>query len=264
MNSPLREPPLRLPGQSTDKRLYDVLFSKVMFFALMTGISSGLIVSEWLRFFLSIPPNPILVTLLLSSVIAFSVLMIRKNKKYILQLKQGRDGERVVGQILEELRADGAIIFHDIISNQSNIDHVVVSRIGIFTVETKTWSKRSAGQRVTYDGKTLLVNGYPPDRDPIKQSKAEANWLKIYLEKSAGRTFNIRPMIVFPGWYVESTGTRLLLKEQGVLLLSANAVIGYLRTFDEVFSDEDIQLVSNLLSHYVKTTQKLMASDDGQ
>lgn len=255
MQSPLKEPPLRLPGQSTEKRLYDVLLDKIMLFGVLIAVSVGMIASEWLRFFLNTQPNPTLVTFLLSGLIVFSMLMIIKNYKYVRQLKQGRDGERVVGQLLEYLRTDGAEIFHDVVNDNGGIDHIIVSPKGIFTVETKTWSKRSPDEHITYDGNSLFVNGFSTDHDPIRQSKAESYWLKSFLEKHTGKIFDVRPMVLFPGWFVESASTKTLLREQGVLLLSANAVIGYLGAFDDVVSGEDIQLVSNHLSQYVKTTK---------
>ena len=46
-----------------------------------------------------------------------------------------------MGQLLENLRADGARVFHDLVGEGLNIDHVVVSPHGIFVLETKTWSK---------------------------------------------------------------------------------------------------------------------------
>lgn len=254
MSSPLKEQPLRLPGQSTDERLYDVLFSKVMLFALMIGMSGGMILSEWLRFFLGIPPNPILVTLLLSSVIVFSVFMIRKNKKYILQLRQGRDGEREVGHILEALRSTGATVLHDILGKDFNIDHVVISTKGIFTVETKTLSKRNGMEKIVYNGHVVLVNGRPLDRNPIQQSIAEAHSLRQILKESTGKIFNITPVVVFPGWFVEPDSTKKA-KEKGVLLINPKALRSFIDNMQGYLSDEDMQLVIYHLTRYIKTTR---------
>lgn len=44
---------------------------------------------------------------------------------------------------------------------------------GIFTVETKTFSKPARGNaKVTFDGENILVNGFRPDRDPVTQARA--------------------------------------------------------------------------------------------
>ena len=55
---------------------------------------------------------------------------------------------------------------HDLIGENFNVDHVLLGPADIFTVETKTLSKPARGKaEVRYDGQTLTVNGYTPDRD---------------------------------------------------------------------------------------------------
>jgi hypothetical protein len=72
---------------------------------------------------------------------------------------------------------DGARIFHDIPGDGFSLDHVVISTHGLFVIETKTWSKRSPDDRVTFDGTRLLVGGRTPSRDPIRQVRAASDWL---------------------------------------------------------------------------------------
>jgi hypothetical protein len=61
---------------------------------------------------------------------------------------------------------------------------------------------------VSFDGTQLRVAGYLPDRDPITQAQAQARWLRDALQESRGRTWQIKPVIVFPGWFVEDTATQ--------------------------------------------------------
>jgi hypothetical protein len=51
---------------------------------------------------------------------------------------QGAEGEEVVGQILEALRAEGWFVIHDVSFGRGNIDHILVGPGGIFTIETKS------------------------------------------------------------------------------------------------------------------------------
>jgi hypothetical protein len=55
-----------------------------------------------------------------------SAYKVHKLRPKIHALKPGRDGEKVVGQALEELRTGGAILLHDITANGFNVDHVVI------------------------------------------------------------------------------------------------------------------------------------------
>jgi hypothetical protein len=73
--------------------------------------------------------------------------------KQIKRLKLGRDGERAVAEQLDVLKRQGAIIFHDLIGDGFNLDHVVLSSQGVFVVETKTRTKPIKGSpTVTFDG----------------------------------------------------------------------------------------------------------------
>jgi len=121
-------------------------------------------------------------------------------------LRLGRDGEKVVGQYLEGLRANGAKVFHDIQGQNFNLDHVVIARSGIYVIETKTYSKPESGRPViVFNGQSLKINGLPENDKSITQVTAAANWLRSELKESTGKQFKTKPVVVFPGWFIEST-----------------------------------------------------------
>jgi hypothetical protein len=83
-----------------------------------------------------------------------------------------------VGQFLKDLRADGTRVFHDLVGDGLNIDHVVVSTHGIFVLETKSYRKPGRGDAVLqFDGERLLANGVEFARHPVRQVRALARWL---------------------------------------------------------------------------------------
>jgi hypothetical protein len=127
----------------------------------------------------------------------------------IKNLRQGRDGERYVGQMLEQLREKGYRVFHDISGEGFNIDHAIMGPAGVFTIETKARSKPPTGRpTIVYDGNTIRIEkGFPFD-EPLKQARAQAWWLTNLLNDGRGRVFRVRPIVVFPDWYVERTGPR--------------------------------------------------------
>lgn len=57
--------------------------------------------------------------------------------------------------------------------------------------------------KVIFDGERILVDGFEPDRNPVIQAKAQATWLREVLAESTGRKFPVRPVVLFPGWFVE-------------------------------------------------------------
>lgn len=87
-----------------------------------------------------------------------------------------------------------------------NVDHVIIGPAGAFTIETKTWNKPGKGSpKITFDGETLLAAGWDPDRNPVIQAKAQASWLQRLLAESTGKTLPVKPVILFPGWYIEDS-----------------------------------------------------------
>jgi len=104
-------------------------------------------------------------------VATFSVYKIIKIKKKLKHLRQGRDGERTIGQYLEGLRETGCRVFHDIVGNGLNLDHVVISQHGVFVIETKTYSKPQKGEaKITVAGEQVLINGVPCKSNVITQA----------------------------------------------------------------------------------------------
>jgi hypothetical protein len=92
--------------------------------------------------------------------IAFAIIPgIVRTRKQIRAMRLGRDGERAVGQALEQLRRYGYRVFHDILGPNWNIDHVVIGPGGIFTVETKTLSKPLRGRAVIRYERRSLTKG---------------------------------------------------------------------------------------------------------
>lgn len=252
MKNPLKNKPLRLPGQSLDDKLNDYVYDNFFQYFILILFVVILIILEWIRSYFSISPHPMQYTIAGFLIILFFSYKIIKSYPEIIKIKLGRDGERVVGQQLEELRSMGCKIFHDITSQDFNIDHVVVSPQGIFTVETKTWSKRNSKEVIKFNGTNLIVNGYSSN-DTIIQSISEANWLKSLLKESTGKEFDVQPVTVFPGWFVDQESSKLALSK-GLWLLNPKGLPQFIKNSSMVLSDEDQNLVAFHLTRYIYTT----------
>ena len=153
VRSPLKTRPLRNPGQSLDERIQKIIDEDVSVYFLISFLAIIMAIYEWLRLYSECPPRPVLFTIIALVVVIFSARKLYSAKRSILRLRQGRDGERAVGQFLEDFRRKDFKVFHDIIGNNFNIDHVIVGAQGVFTIETKTISKLLKGRReIIYDG----------------------------------------------------------------------------------------------------------------
>ncbi|QDV72485.1 nuclease-related domain-containing protein [Botrimarina mediterranea] len=123
----------------------------------------------------------------------------------------GLEGERFVGEELNTLMREGCYVFHDVqMDDGSNIDHVVVSPSGVFSVNTKTLGRlaerfKEARMTVDYDQEKMVF----PDRVaplPSGRLKKEAGWLSRELTSATGFTVRVEPMLALPGWFVERKG----------------------------------------------------------
>jgi hypothetical protein len=126
----------------------------------------------------------------------------------------GYFGERIVGEALDPLKAQGFRVFHDVPagddSHPFNLDHVVVGPTGVFAIETKTRRKRRGASRpgyaeheIIYDGQVLA---YPwgEDTHGLAQTLRQAAWLRAWLHDLLGAEIPVHPILTFPGWMVIS------------------------------------------------------------
>lgn len=252
--SPLKDPPLRNPGQSVEEQRDDLLYDKVLAPLLYATMLVFLAGYAWWRYFFPSPAKPYFFSLTAFAGIGYAIFVIARAKPQLAALKQARDGEKFVGQYLERLRKDGFHVFHDLIGNDFNVDHVLVGPAGIFTVETKTYSKPARGNpKITFDGENILVNGFRPDRDPVTQARAQATWLKNLVLESTGRKVAVRSVVLFPGWWIDPTPASL---KPDVWVLEPKALPAFLAHERETLKPEEVNLVSQHISLYVRAQSK--------
>jgi hypothetical protein len=247
--SPLKDNPLRNPGQSVDEQRADLVFDKVLGPFLVTFLVILLAALEWWRQFSGSPPQPWLYTILAVLVAGYAAWQVYRAWPQVRDLRLAREGEIAVGQYLEHLRGSGYQVFHDVLGQGFNVDHVVIGPAGVFTVETKTWSKPLRGEaRIVVEGERIIANGLEPERNPLVQAMAQASWLRSLLEESTGRMLPVRPAILFPGWFVE----RPPAGQSDVWVLNPKALPAFLGREPERLSAEEIKLAAFHLSRYVR------------
>lgn len=124
--SALETTPLRLPGQSIDERITSLrdYVDDYLGCALCFFVVAGY---QWIQWWLERPIHPIGLTLAAIGVIGYAAVKIRPLKSEIRDLRMGKEGERVVADMLDPLRKNGYRVFHDIPGLNFNIDHVLIA-----------------------------------------------------------------------------------------------------------------------------------------
>lgn len=249
--SPLKVPPLRNPGQSLDEELQRLFMDSFLPYFLVASTLCAYAVIEWMRYYRPLPPSPRFATVVAIVAVLYSAYKVHKMRPKIHALKQGRDGEKFVGQALEELRTGGAIVLHDITSAGFNVDHVVISFKGIFVIETKTRSKpKGRDTKIVYDGEKLLIDGWTMTPDPLKQVQANTDWIRNLLMESTGKPFPVRPVLLFPGWYVNPVGAH---PHDKVWVLTPKALPAFIANEKTTLSLEEVKMATCHLSRYIRS-----------
>lgn len=245
--SPLADKPMHLPGQSLDEMIRSKEEEMLEFFIYGFGFVLVAIIA-WYQWLTSFPLNPFVgtfVALMIGIYCAYRIIRIRNS---IRLYKLGRDGEIIVAEQLDVVKQQGAAIIHDIVADKFNIDHVILSKKGIFVAETKTMTKPLKGSPpVTYDGKTLLINGFKPKRDPIPQVQANSRWIAKALFESTGKKYSVKSVILFPGWYCESS------LHSDIWVLEPKALPTLIEKQPDKISDSDLHLAVYFLTRLVRT-----------
>jgi hypothetical protein len=207
-HSPLSQNLIRSPGHSLRQRIEEIGFdidAYLVVFILIPFLIFTLHVSQSyfgrqsesiLRIVTSVSVGCVLTFL------AGRKLLKLLSKRKLLVL--GFEGELATGEELNQLMLEGCRVFHDVPFRYGNIDHVVVSRSGIFSVNTKVVGKlkETNGVVVDYSDNTVRF----PDRTwriPIAQLETEANWLGRTLTSAVENDVNVEPMIALPGWFIK-------------------------------------------------------------
>jgi Nuclease-related domain len=158
----------------------------------------------------------------------------------------GFEGERFVGEELCRLIAHKFEIYHDVLFEGFNIDHVLVGPRGVFVVETKTRRKPVNGSgnkkfHVSFDGKSLR---WPERTDNcgIEQAKNNAKTLSNWLSSATGENVWATPILAFPGWMVDRNAP-----PNGIYVVNPKEIYGVCSTQPEKIDIQQIRRICHQL-----------------
>ena len=243
--SPLKSSPLRQAGQSLSEKMADIV-DKMLLYLVYIIVFIFLALNEWSRLYFNTPPQPLFWTFVAVIVGIYFMIKIMRLWKEMKNYKLGRDGERIVGESLEKLREKGYKVFHDIIGGGFNIDHVLVGPGGVFSIETKTISKKG-DQTISYDGADIKIDGFIPDRNPITQAKGQMYCLENFIDEYAKLKVKVKPVVVYPGWYVNQE-----VYDPEVWVLNQKALPSFLEKKDIFLNQEQINLIASHIENYTR------------
>lgn len=255
--SPIKERLLPLPGTS----LINIMFDNAGTILAWLAIFCASLIQAIMLWQIEITgriPNPWFSTALSVLLGVYVAYRFHCFPKEVSKYKQGRNGEIVVGRILEGLRPYGYTPINDVpcLSNKDNvfnIDHVLVGPTGVFIVETKTLSKK-ADQTITYKNRAL---NHPYGAEALEEARRHAAHLgSILRERLSGIHVWVHPILTLPGWWVDNESTLDPRDDNDEIIVVNPKRIGvYLKDWERKYSDEQIQKIVKVVSSYVFETQ---------
>jgi hypothetical protein len=238
---PLKGIMLRRAGESLEEQIATIRV-KIRELAFVTGAVAAAAMYEIIGYAWKIPRRPDVLFALAVVVGVYFIIRVRGYERQIARNKAGIKGEREVGQVLDQLMLDGFAVFHDLQGPNFNIDHIVISKHGLFAVETKNDAKTGNG-RITFDGEKVTLDGQPPYEGPVEQAIRNADWLRVNLvEPSIERRVAVTPVLLYPHWYSEDNASHR------VWVLHPGQLRYHVRRLKEVLSDQEVRDLALRLS----------------
>ncbi len=255
--SPLKEEPLRLPGEYLRTQI-DKILERFYLILGIAAVAIGLTFVEWICYLFDLPqePHPWVFTIFTIIICFCAYLYFQKLVQKGQNYRLGHDGEVVVGQLLEGLRVNGFVPIHDVPCEKKgkrfNVDHVLIGPKGIFAFETKTWRKSNGRhETINYRDGHLLIGSNLRDTGSITQARINAEFIRDIFSRRMGEQISVQPILLFPGWFVEQTATATVKKEHNVFMLNPKSLGGFLAKFPDLLEQEKVERLVLALSSYI-------------
>jgi len=185
----------------------------------------------------------------------FTVLLfiysVRKSLKLFRHMRncyKGMEGERLVGEMLNKLSCDSVRVIHDVCGDCFNVDHLIISTRGIFTIETKHYDRKKGYKFLYQDGK-LLFNGRVC-KTLLNQMDGEANFISEKLESLCGRNYPIQKVAVIIGAYIDNPAKDF----SKYWILNESSFPKFFTNAKEIISIDEVRSIANQVTEWLKVS----------
>ena len=229
-----------------EQKIYETIWYPTCFMAL--SILAWLAYVDFVKF-------DLIFAIMISSITAYLVIKgsfkIKTLMKIIKAYRKGLEGERLVGENINQLSNNSStFIFHDIPGERFNVDHIVVSTRGIFVIETKHFD-RTKCHEFFFDGNMVYRQMKDGRRFPcpklLPQMDGEARFIQSEIEKRAEIKLPVIKVAILVGSYVHSSEN---FKEYW--LMNDTSFITAFNKCPEILDDSVAKLVAQHIREMVK------------
>ena len=202
--------------------------------------------------------------LFIKSMIAIVIMAVLSAGIKIIKPKiKGKAGEATVAMLLKRLSSEDYIVLNNIMLdvsgveganiNTSQIDHVVVSKYGIFSIETKNYTGWITGYENSANWTQTIYKTKNQFMNPIKQNYGHVKALEALLNNnmsrcdlSDGDRLPIHPIVAFPG----DATLKVNAEKSDVVYWSQLVPTIKKYSTEEVITRDQMFLIADLISEY--------------
>lgn len=125
--------------------------------------------------------------------IIFSIVKRRTNN-----FASGQIGEDDIDRELQNLESSYICITKGLDTSHGNIDKIVIGPTGIWTLEVKNHKGN-----ITFDGRSLLRDGRPLEKNFLGQAYAESKTIQEFIKLKLNLDIPVQPVVVFANKYTK-------------------------------------------------------------
>ncbi len=159
-------------------------------------------------------------------------------------IEKGNDGERAIGELLDQLAHEGWTVLHDrrkSSSSPANLDHIAIGPGGVFVIDSKNWS----GGHVRLDERGMAVGRWRKD-DELHSVTVDADVVgRVVATVNPGlRTLGVVA-------FVQNMGLTSTVFHRGVLVTQREHLLAALRSVTPVMTpDQTSTLAARIDAHF--------------
>ena len=206
-------------------------------------------------FFIPLPPQTKNMdsTLWIIAILVVAALLIRYQWRRHRTDRIGREGERKVARKLRWLNHKKYHVYNNILlpngNRTSQMDHVIVSRYGIFLLETKNYNGRIIGSERSEYWTQYLWGHKEQLRNPLRQNYGHVLALRALLSRY--KSIVIFPIVVF------SQRAQLVLDLEEGEVVYVNRLLRHIKRHQtRVLTDEEVEKICRKLERSRITSRK--------
>ena len=224
-----------------DRIVREKLDRRIRPYFLITGFLFAFLLVETYRWYMNIPPMPIVVFGLFLASVVFVAYQLADYKDHFRFLRLGKRGEPLLHDVIK-LYSDqtGSSVYKNVVMGKQKVDYVVANQAGVVLVNVCDWRTPSNDEAIiNYDDEQILLNGYRPDANPIEPLKNVKQWIENKLYASLGKPIDVECLVVFPEWFVRTPDEEVVVR-----VINPREMEKVLEERSSVLSDNDKTLLN--------------------